>query len=54
VVGFLRVHAEEEVKPGETVYQWLYGAHLHPLSSYLTVWAILLRFVLAVTLGKEH
>jgi hypothetical protein len=35
---------------GETVYQWLYGAHLHPLSSYLTVWPILLGFVLTITL----
>ena len=37
---------------GETVYQWLYGAHLHPLSSYLTVWPILLGFVLTITLAK--
>jgi hypothetical protein len=35
---------------GETVYQWLYGTHLHPLSSYLTVWPIILGFVLTVTL----
>lgn len=35
---------------GETVYQWLYGAHLHPLSSYLTVWPLLLGFVLTITL----
>lgn len=26
---------------GDTVYQHLYGAHLHPLSSYVTVWPIL-------------
>lgn len=36
----------------ETVYQWLYGAHLHPLSSYLTVWPILLGFVLTITLAE--
>ncbi|MBX0349893.1 MULTISPECIES: hypothetical protein [Haloarcula] len=36
----------------ETVSQWLYGAHPHPLSSYLTVWPILLGFVLAITLGE--
>lgn len=35
---------------GETVYQWLYGSHLHPLSSYLTVWPILLGSVLTITL----
>ncbi|EMA24058.1 MULTISPECIES: hypothetical protein [Haloarcula] len=27
---------------GNTVSQWLYGTHLHPLSSYLTVWPLLL------------
>ncbi|WP_188852811.1 hypothetical protein [Haloarcula argentinensis] len=27
---------------GDTVYEWLYGTHLHPLSSYLTVWPLLL------------
>jgi len=37
---------------GETVYQWLYGTHLHPLSSYLTVWPILLGFVLTITLAE--
>ena len=37
---------------GDTVYQWLYGAHLHPLSSYLIVWPILLGFVLVITLGE--
>jgi len=37
---------------GKTVYQWLYGAHLHPLSSYLTVWPILLGFVLTITLAE--
>lgn len=26
---------------GDTVYQWAYGAHLHPLSSYLIVWPLL-------------
>lgn len=26
---------------GNTVYQHLYGAHLHPLSSYLIVWPLL-------------
>jgi hypothetical protein len=37
---------------GNTVYQWLYGAHLHPLSSYLTVWPPLLGVTLVVTLGE--
>ncbi|MGB9956554.1 hypothetical protein ACOZ4B_09220 [Haloferax prahovense] len=37
---------------GNTVSQWLYGAHPHPLSSYLTVWPILLGFVLTITLGE--
>lgn len=37
---------------GETVYQWTYGTHLHPLSSYLTVWPILLGFTLAITAGE--
>jgi hypothetical protein len=37
---------------GETVYQWLYGAHLHPLSSYLTVWHFLLGLVLTITLAE--
>lgn len=37
---------------GETVYQWAYGTHLHPLSSYLTVWPILLGFALAITAGE--
>ena len=37
---------------GETIYQWLYGIHPHPLSSYLTVWPILLGFVLTVTLAE--
>ncbi|MEF8973639.1 MAG: hypothetical protein V5A15_02010 [Haloarcula sp.] len=27
---------------GNAVYEWLYGTHLHPLSSYLTVWPLLL------------
>ena len=27
---------------GNTAYEWLYGTHLHPLSSYLTVWPLLL------------
>ncbi|WP_434531225.1 hypothetical protein ACODNH_07745 [Haloarcula sp. NS06] len=27
---------------GKTVSEWLYGTHLHPLSSYLTVWPLLL------------
>ena len=27
---------------GNTIYQELYGAHLHPLTSYLTVWPFLL------------
>jgi len=27
---------------GNTVYEWLCGTHLHPLSSYLTVWPLLL------------
>ena len=37
---------------GNTVYQWLYGAHLHPLSSYLTVWPLLLGVALAITLAE--
>jgi len=37
---------------GNTVYQWLYGAHLHPLSSYLTVWPLLLGVTLVITLGE--
>jgi len=37
---------------GETIYQWLYGMHHHPLSSYLTVWPILLGFVLTITLAE--
>ncbi|WP_128478138.1 hypothetical protein [Halorussus pelagicus] len=37
---------------GDTAYQWRYGAHLHPLSSYLIVWPILLGFVLVITLGE--
>jgi len=37
---------------GNTVYQWLYGAHLHPLSSYLTVWPLLLGVALVITLGE--
>ncbi|MCU4800338.1 hypothetical protein OB920_08135 [Halobacteria archaeon HArc-gm2] len=34
---------------GNTVYQHLYGTHLHPLSSYLIVWPLL--FGLAVLPG---
>lgn len=34
---------------GNTVYQELYGTHLHPLSSYLTVWPLL--FGVAVAAG---
>ena len=34
---------------GNTVYQELYGAHLHPLTSYLTVWPFL--FGMAVGTG---
>lgn len=37
---------------GNTVYQWLYGAHLHPLSSYIIVWPLLLGFTLVVALGE--
>lgn len=37
---------------GNTVYQWLYGAHLHPLSSYLTVWPLLLGVTLVIALGE--
>jgi len=37
---------------GDTVYQWLYGAHLHPLSSYLIVWPLLLGVTLVITLGE--
>jgi hypothetical protein len=32
---------------GNAVFEWLYGTHLHPLSSYLTVWPLLL----GVTVG---
>lgn len=32
---------------GNTVYQHLYGAHLHPLSSYLIVWPLLFGLALA-------
>jgi len=31
---------------GTTVYQELYGAHLHPLTSYLTVWPLLFGIAL--------
>ena len=31
---------------GNTVYQELYGAHLHPLTSYLTVWPLLFGIAL--------
>lgn len=34
---------------GNTVFQELYGAHLHPLTSYLTVWPLL--FGIAVGAG---
>jgi len=37
---------------GNTVYQWLYGAHLHPLSSYLTVWPLLLGVTLLISIGE--
>jgi hypothetical protein len=37
---------------GNTAYQWLYGAHLHPLSSYLIVWPLLLGVTLVITLGE--
>lgn len=37
---------------GNTVYQWLYGAHLHPLSSYLNIWPVLFGIVLGVSLGE--
>jgi hypothetical protein len=37
---------------GDTVYQWQYGVHVHPLSSYLTVWPILLGFVLMITVAE--
>ena len=37
---------------GETVYQWAYGTHLHPLSSYLAVWPLLLGFTLAITAAE--
>ncbi|WP_324756366.1 hypothetical protein [Haloarcula montana] len=33
---------------GDTVWQSLYGSHLHPLSSYLTVWPLLLGVAVAV------
>jgi hypothetical protein len=31
---------------GDTVYQWAYGVHLHPLSSYLIVWPLLFGLAL--------
>lgn len=37
---------------GDTVYQWAYGTHLHPLSSYLTVWPLLLGVVVVIALGE--
>ena len=37
---------------GNTVYQWLYVTHPHPLSSYLTVWPLLVGFTLTLTLGE--
>jgi len=33
---------------GNTVYQELYGAHLHPLTSYLTVWPLLFGIALGI------
>ncbi|QIB75575.1 hypothetical protein G3I44_15510 [Halogeometricum borinquense] len=35
---------------GNNVYQELYGTHLHPLSSYLTVWPLLFGMALAAGL----
>lgn len=32
---------------GNTIYQHLYGSHLHPLSSYLIVWPLLFGLALA-------
>lgn len=37
---------------GDTVYQWAYGVHPHPLSSYLIVWPFLLGFVGVIALGE--
>jgi hypothetical protein len=37
---------------GETVCQWRYGTHLHPLSSYLTVWPLLLGVAVAVGMAE--
>ena len=33
---------------GDTVYQELYGGHLHPLTSHLTVWPLLFGVALAL------
>jgi membrane protease YdiL (CAAX protease family) len=35
-----------------TVYQDLYGAHLHPLTSYLTVWPLLFGVAIAAGLSE--
>ncbi|ACV47381.1 MULTISPECIES: hypothetical protein [Halomicrobium] len=37
---------------GKTVHQWAYGTHLHPLSSYLVVWPLLLGFALVPGLAE--
>ncbi|GGK54477.1 hypothetical protein GCM10009067_03720 [Haloarcula sebkhae] len=37
---------------GNTVSQWLYGTHLHPLSSYLTVWPLLLGVAVGADVGE--
>ncbi|MFC6975322.1 hypothetical protein ACFQL1_12760 [Halomicroarcula sp. GCM10025709] len=37
---------------GETVWQWRYGTHLHPLSSYLTVWPLLLGVAVGVGMAE--
>jgi hypothetical protein len=37
---------------GTTVDQWLHGTHLHPLSSYLTVWPLLLGFAVGVGMAE--
>jgi hypothetical protein len=37
---------------GNAVYQDLYGAHLHPLTSYLTVWPLLFGVAIGAGLSE--
>jgi hypothetical protein len=37
---------------GNTVYQDLYGAHLHPLTSYLAVWPLLFGVAIGAGLSE--